>query len=263
MVDEVDGPVRENKDRLLSERWMEPVPEAVLRDRPIEWLQSIRFWGSIMIGAVVKAPLVLNDRVRLSLWAVDGVLRLLLAPVALAVTASVIVAVYLTAVRRQLGGRLAVRLRGPLTALGAFLGHILLIAAIWGAAAWFYFGPIGRSPASSVAAGVAMLALALGLVYATARGVGFLLHAIPAISRYMFRTMEIHQALPALITIAFAWELALQDIFFSLAQWPQIPPMLPLGGATATSLIALLEIHRLRTRHGIRLRVLPRLTLAT
>lgn len=258
MEDEADAAIRETKDRLLARRFMDPAPEAVLRDGPVEFLQRARFWGGIVIGAVIKAPLVLSGDMRGAPWAIDGILRVLLAPVALAVTGLVIVAVYLTALRRQLRGQLAKRLRGPLTALGAFLGHVLLIAAPWGAAAWILWGPIGNSPASdSKSEGIAVLAFALVALYMTARGVGFLIHAIPAISRHMFRTMEIHQALPALITIAFAWELAIQDIFFSLAQWPRIPPALPIGGATATSLIALLEIHRLRTRHGIRLRTLP------
>ncbi|MCX4399357.1 hypothetical protein [Streptomyces sp. NBC_01767] len=66
-------------------------------------------------------------------------------------------------------------------------------------------------------------------------GSRFLYFAVPAISRHMFRTVEIRQALPALITVAPAWELALQDIFLPLNDWPDVPALVPLGGALAAT----------------------------
>ncbi|MFJ1886847.1 hypothetical protein [Streptomyces sp. NPDC088137] len=82
-------------------------------------------------------------------------------------------------------------------------------------------------------------------------GSRFIYFAVPAISRHMFRTVEIRQALPALITVAPAWELALQDIFLPLNDWPDDPALVPLGGALATTLVAACELRRLHGCHGM------------
>ncbi|MFD5505541.1 hypothetical protein ACFWJS_38685 [Streptomyces sp. NPDC127061] len=78
-------------------------------------------------------------------------------------------------------------------------------------------------------------------------GSRFLYFAVPAISRHMFRTVEIRQALPALITGAPAWELALQDIFLPLNDWPDVPALVPL----AATLVAACELCRLHGCHGM------------
>ncbi|MET9673573.1 hypothetical protein ABZY68_10835 [Streptomyces sp. NPDC006482] len=242
---------KENKDRVLARRWMEPREDAVLRDVPIVILQGVRFWGGIAVGVAIKWPLVVGDGALLLLWLRDGGLRLLLVPFLLLVTAPLVTAAYLLTVRPPTGGRLGDRLRGPLTAAAAFLGHLVLVAGglaaiIWLGAAYFDTNPV-----------LAFAAIPVCL-YGVARGVAFLWFAVPAVSRHMFRTVEIHQALPALITVVVAWELALQDVFFPPARWPGVPVLLPLGGATATTLIAVIELWRLFARHGVRFRVLTR-----
>ncbi|MBT2613722.1 hypothetical protein J7I97_37325 [Streptomyces sp. ISL-87] len=140
------------------------------------------------------------------------------------------------------------RLPGPLTAVGAFLGHVLLAAVSVAVPLWI-ISLYGASPASFIAAPIG--------IYGLARGIGFVFHAVPAISRHMFRTVEVHQALPAIITVVLAWEFVLQDAFFPFGEWPQDSVLLPIGGAATTTAIAAYELLRLRTRHGIRLRSLP------
>ncbi|MER5929953.1 hypothetical protein [Streptomyces sp. NPDC002054] len=238
----------DNKDRNLVERFMEPPEEAILDDRPVRILQEVRFWCGIGIALVVKLPVVMQDPEGLVYWARDGALRVALTPVLLLLSVPLVLALYITAARPGHRRRMISRLPGPLTSVAAFLGHFLLGAAAVGLPFWVistYDHPLLRG-----------IAVIVG-IYLLARAVGFVLFAVPAISRHMFRTVEVHQALPACLTVVLAWELALQDIFFPLGDQFADSTLLPLGGAIATMAIAVFELIRLRTRHGITLRSLP------
>ena len=240
---------KQHKDRVLARRWMEPRGDAVLRDVPIALLQAVRFWGGIAVALAIRWPLVANESDLILLWLRDGAIRLLLVPFLLLLTAPLVITAYFLIVRPPTQGRLGERLRGPLTAAGAFLGHLVLAAGGVVAAVWLGSSFFDEQPVLAVAA-IAVC------VYGVARGVAFLCFALPAVSRHMFRTVEIHQALPALITVALAWELALQDVFFPLTRWADATVLLPLGGAAATTLIAAIELWRLYARHGMRFRLL-------
>ncbi|MFF8381340.1 hypothetical protein ACF07V_35105 [Streptomyces sp. NPDC015661] len=245
-----------DKDGALAHRWMAPLPETVLPAMGT-LLPSLRFWVGLAIMAMIKVPLVFHGRVRVPAWAADAGLRVLLAPAALAVSALVVVTVYLIAVRHQIRGELLSRLWGPLTAFTAFFGHLLVVAALWLGLAVSLFGGFQVDGIPQAVGTTLFIAVLILAIYATARLLGFMMHAIPAVHRYMFRTMEIHPALPALITVGYVWEMAVQDLLFPVTQWPDVPSALPLGGATTATLLAVWEIHRLRTRHGVRLGVLP------
>ncbi|GEB49577.1 hypothetical protein [Streptomyces cacaoi] len=69
-------------------------------------------------------------------------------------------------------------------------------------------------------------------------------------------THRVHPALPALLTGFLVWELALADLV--LTGMPPGPAALGIcsavGGPLSVSLVVWWEIHRLRTRHGVRLR---------
>lgn len=242
------GTEKQSKDRLLVTRFMEPPEEAVLNDRPIRVLQEIRFCGGLAIAILVKGPTVLNKGTWAAAWALDGLLRVLLTPILLLVTVPVVVGAYILAARSDARGPMVARLPGPLTAVGAFLGHILLGAASVAVPLWVVYHYEAKPPS--------FIAVPLGL-YGLARAVGFIFHALPAISRHMFRTVEVHQALPAIITVVLAWEFVIQDACFPFGDWPQDSILLPIGGATTTTAIAAFELLRLRTRHGIHLRSLP------
>ncbi|MGW8768176.1 hypothetical protein ACWGN5_37495 [Streptomyces sp. NPDC055815] len=245
-----------DKDGVLARRWMEPLPQTVLPAMNSA-LPAVRFWAGLAIMTVVKVPLAYQYQVHVLTWAADAGLRLLAAPVVLAVSALIVVTVYLTLVRHQIHGELLSRLWGPLTAFTAFFGHLLVVCALWVGLAVFITGRIKVDGFPVALGAVLFIAAAVLAIYAAARMVGFFIHAIPAIHRYMFRTMEIHPALPALITIGYVWVMAAQDLLLPLMEWPDVSPLLPLGGAAATTLITLWEIHRLRTLHHVRLGVLP------
>ncbi|MFI6420206.1 hypothetical protein ACIBG6_22750 [Streptomyces sp. NPDC050842] len=240
---------KEHKDRVLARRWMEPRGDAVLRDLPIALLQALRFWGGLAVALAVKWPLVANESGLLVLWLRDGGFRLLLVPFLLLVTAPLVTVAYILIIRPPTQGRLGERLRGPLTAAGAFLGHLVLAVGGGATAVWLGIAFFDEQPVLTVVAITVC-------IYGVARGIAFLCFAVPQVSRHMFRTVEIHQALPALITVALAWELALQDVFFPLTRWAGDPVLLPLGGAVATTLIAGIELWRLYVRHGMRFRLL-------
>ncbi|MEU4268621.1 hypothetical protein [Streptomyces sp. NPDC026092] len=254
----MSGDVREageHRDRVLVRRWREPHEEAVLRDTPIAVLQQVRFWGGIAIAVAIKWPVIMTgddvDGNLLAAWARDSGLRLLLVPFLLLVTAPLVVAAHFLILRPPAGGALGGRLRGPLTAAGAFLGHLLMTAGGVTGALWVSTKDFEKQP---ILSGLAILVC----LYVGLRRIGFLYFAVPAISRHMFRTIEIHPAFPALITVALAWELTLQDLLFPLAEFPGVPFLLPLGGAVATTAVAGVELWRLRAAHGMRFRRLTR-----
>ncbi|MFI7006506.1 hypothetical protein [Streptomyces sp. NPDC050145] len=249
MASRVGGAEVEHKDRLLVRRWMETERPPLPPDRLIDGLQVTRFYGGLLIGTVIKAPLLSSGQVTLGVWAVDSGLRLLIAPAALAATSLVVVVVYALAARRGLGNQLGRRLRGPAVALGAFFGHVLLTVASVAAILWASNARSDHSLNGAVIVPILVVA-----TYAAARGFGFVLFAIPALSRHMFRTVELHPALPAVITVVFVWTLVLQDLFFPVADWPVQATLLSAGGALAATGIALIELHRLRSRHNVRLR---------
>ncbi|WP_246204274.1 hypothetical protein [Streptomyces tailanensis] len=77
----------------------------------------------------------------------------------------------------------------------------------------------------------------------------------PAV-RSGFNTAEVNAALPALITGVLVWEFA--AIGFAMGGLPPGPPLVQfaalLGGPASVTAVACWEIHRLRTRYGVRLR---------
>ncbi|MFG2293932.1 hypothetical protein [Streptomyces sp. NPDC048603] len=240
----MDEAVEQHPDRTIVERFMEPPEDAVLHDRPVRILQEVRFWSGLGIALVVKVPVAAQDPEGLVQWARDGALKVALTPVLLLLSVPVVLAVHIALARPDHRRRMIGRLPGPLTAVGAFLGHILMAAGgvllpLWA----FTFDKPLLSGFAAIAG-----------IYLVARGVGFVFFAVPAISRHMFRTVEVHQALPAFLTVVLAWELALQDVFFPVGDQFADSTVLPVGGALATTALAAFELYRLRTRHGITLR---------
>ncbi|MFF6779787.1 hypothetical protein [Streptomyces sp. NPDC012510] len=77
----------------------------------------------------------------------------------------------------------------------------------------------------------------------------------PAV-RSAFNTVDVHPALPALLTGALVWEFS--AINLAVGGLPPGPPPVQLaaliGGPASVTAVAWWEIHRLRTRYGIRLR---------
>ncbi|MFF4318302.1 hypothetical protein [Streptomyces sp. NPDC001568] len=240
------GEVGGNRDRLLVERFMEPDARAVLHDPRVRTLQAVRFWGGLATALLVKVPIAMSEGKYLVLWLWDGLLKVALTPVLLLVSVPLVVGVFIAAARPGHRGRMRAQLRGPLIAVGAFLGHVLLVGA---AVACMLLVPAHFG----AGAPVTYVAIVVGIAMA-ARGAAFIWFAVPAASRHMFRTVEVHQALPALLTVVLAWEFVIQSVFWSVGTWPEDTWTLPVGGAVATTALAAFEIFRLHTRHGVTLR---------
>lgn len=225
---------------------MEPPRDAVLDDRYVRVLQGARFWGGLGIAVFLRAPALMRQEGGwIARWALDGLVKLLITPVLLLASVPIVVGVFIACALPARRTRMRAKLRGPLIAVAAFLGHVVL--AVGGVA-----GMLLVVTTYGVGSVWAVLAV-LGCIAVAGQGAAFVWFAVPAISRHMFRTVEVHQALPALLTVVLAWELVAQGFLFS-ASGPSDHAWLPVGGALATTAVAVFEIHRLATRHGIRLR---------
>jgi len=84
----------------------------------------------------------------------------------------------------------------------------------------------------------------------------FLAFATGPAVRSGFNSAEVHAALPALLTGVLVWEFAI--ISLAAGGPPPGPPLVSLlafvGGPASVCAVAWWEVHRLRTRHGVRLR---------
>ncbi|MBD9721739.1 hypothetical protein [Streptomyces caniscabiei] len=84
----------------------------------------------------------------------------------------------------------------------------------------------------------------------------FIVFATGPAVRSAFNTVDVHPALPALLTGALVWEFS--AINLAVGGLPPGPPLVQLaalvGGPASVTAVAWWEIHRLRVRHGVRLR---------
>ncbi|MEU9320881.1 hypothetical protein [Streptomyces sp. NPDC048295] len=242
------------RDREIVERYLKPPEDRILDDRLIQGIQLTRFWFGISIAMLVEIPQVGARDIPLgdwyANWAASGAVRLLAAPFLVLVTVPLVVAALLAFVSATDRQRMTGRLRGPAIAVGMFLAHWLLLVAT--AIGPFWLG----DHTNALVGGVTFLA-GIPLLL---RAIGFVSMSVPCVARYMFRTMEIHQALPALLTVVLSWELLFVGELFPVHivnNGYDSPLWLSLGGALATTAVAAWEIGRLRARHGIRLRTRP------
>ncbi|AZP23610.1 hypothetical protein EJC51_37535 [Streptomyces aquilus] len=84
----------------------------------------------------------------------------------------------------------------------------------------------------------------------------FLAFATGPAVRSGFNSAEVHAALPALLTCVLVWEFAI--ISLAAGGPPPGPPLVSVlafvGGPASVCAVAWWEVHRLQTRHGVRLR---------
>ncbi|MFD3525356.1 hypothetical protein [Streptomyces sp. NPDC058653] len=84
----------------------------------------------------------------------------------------------------------------------------------------------------------------------------FVLYGIVQSLVHVFRTADIHETVPPVLTILLVWELALVDA--ARGAYDSAPfgarTALTLGPPLAVTVVAMWELRRLRTRHGVTLR---------
>ncbi|MFE6158614.1 hypothetical protein ACFQ7F_06820 [Streptomyces sp. NPDC056486] len=178
----------------------------------------------------------------------DGVVKLILAPLLLIFTGPLVVfgfIRYAPAAQRRL---LRSRLRAPLKAVGWYVGILVGVGLVLAGSAVLLKQNYG-----TLLNGLVALALLIGLVWL----LPFLLFASAYAARYAFNTSNVHAALPAALTVVLVWELTLFSAALEgglphgppAAQWCAV-----LGGPISVTAVALWELHRMRTRHGVRIR---------
>ncbi|QES42164.1 hypothetical protein DEJ49_15240 [Streptomyces venezuelae] len=178
----------------------------------------------------------------------DGVVKLILAPLLLILTGPLVVLAFIRYAPADQRHVLRSRLGAPLKAVAWYVGILIGVALILAGSALLLKQNYG-----TLLNGLVALALLIGLIWL----LPFLAFASAYAARYAFNTANVHAALPAALTVVLVWELMLCSVALDgglphgppLAQWSAI-----LGGPVSVTAVALWELHRMRTRHGVRIR---------
>ncbi|GAA1890184.1 hypothetical protein GCM10009837_10350 [Streptomyces durmitorensis] len=178
----------------------------------------------------------------------DGVVKLILAPLLLIFTGPLVVFGFIRYAPAEQRRVLRSRLRAPLKAVGWYVGILVGVVLVLAGSA-----VVLKQNYGTLVNGLIALALLIGLVWL----LPFLLFASAYAARYAFNTSNVHAALPAALTVVLVWELMLCSVALEgglpygppAAQWCAV-----LGGPVSVTAVALWELHRMRTRHGVRIR---------
>ncbi|MEU6762276.1 hypothetical protein ABZ916_07095 [Streptomyces sp. NPDC046853] len=178
----------------------------------------------------------------------DGVVKVILAPLLLILTGPLVVLGFIRYAPASQRRLLRSRLRAPLKAVGWYIGILVGVGLVLAGSAVLLKQNYG-----TLLNGLVALVLLIGLVWL----LPFLFFASAYAARYAFNTSNVHAALPAALTVVLVWELMLCSLALDgglphgppAAQWCAV-----LGGPVSVTAVALWELHRMRTRHGVRIR---------
>ncbi|MEV8018400.1 hypothetical protein AB0O76_19090 [Streptomyces sp. NPDC086554] len=178
----------------------------------------------------------------------DGVVKLILAPLLLIVTGPLVVLGFIRYAPADQRRLLRSRLRAPLKAVGWYIGIFVGVGLVLAGST-----VILKQNYGTLVNGLIALALLIGIVWL----LPFLGFSSAYAARYAFNTSNVHAALPAALTVVLVWELMLCSVALEggmphgppAAQWCAV-----LGGPVSVTAVALWELHRMRTRHGVRIR---------
>ncbi|MFF7791828.1 hypothetical protein [Streptomyces sp. NPDC007991] len=215
----------------------DPVVKKVQVFRTVVGLVAVT-WMLLSYGLASDADAVMNDRF--------GQIRTTL--IVLAVTFPVAVAVFIAAARppnRRLFLRRAVKPAGALLALVVTLAVPRLITGL---------GYVTEDTDWTASAGRVVLLFALGAFCLWLAPFGF--YGIAQSLVHVFRTADVHETVPPLLATLLVWEVTLFDVF--RGAYDGVPfgvrVAFILGAPLTVTAVALWELRRLRTRHGITLR---------
>ncbi|MEU6121437.1 hypothetical protein [Streptomyces sp. NPDC047123] len=178
----------------------------------------------------------------------DGVVKMLFAPVLLILTGPLVVLAFIRCAPAGRRSLLRSRLRQPLKTIAWWVGILVGVVLVLAGSAL-----ILKQNYGTLLNGLIALALLIGLIWL----LPFLLFSCAYAARYAFNTSSVHAALPAALTVVLVWELTLFGVALDgglphgppAAQWSAV-----LGGPVSVTLVALWELRRMRTRHGVRIR---------
>ncbi|MEW1639095.1 hypothetical protein AB0469_34205 [Streptomyces sp. NPDC093801] len=249
----------------------EPARPDRVEDPLIAWMQRIR----TVLGLAAAIWLILAYPLRAGRqdFLVGKLEELLIGCAIVVVTGVIGIAVCITLARAPLGRLYVGRLLGPLRALAA---PVLGVGVIWLTAAGLSGdiitpGDVGQHDITfglfgtflgTVFTGLLVVLLFVVLTLACAvvflAAVLFTLVALVVGLNSCFRTGDVHELLPALLSPLLVWSLFGFQLFDGpdVAAPPEVIYTFMLGGPLSVTALSLWEIRRLRTRYGITLRSL-------
>ncbi|MFF9112227.1 hypothetical protein [Streptomyces sp. NPDC014805] len=243
------GPLRRLLRRIgpinTARRVFKPSRTGLVADEAVARMQKTRTavglcavaWVSLSYKLTPSLSDVASDRANQS-W-----ITVLMLAVTLPVALGVLLALTAPDARRQL-------LRRALRCLGAMVA-LIAAAAVFPASVLtgFVEGRLATNPVMTVLTYAGLLVTFVWVLPFVLAGVGLAL-------MHVFRTADIHQTVPPLLTMIVAWEMTLVDLFTgAYAGVPgPVRALMVLGAPASVTAVGLWELHRLRVHYGIAVR---------
>jgi hypothetical protein len=235
--------------RATAHRLFPPRGERRIEDPHVTRVQKARAWTAIVMSLLLLAaygrPEDIGEAEK------QYFMRLVITPPLLLLSAPVVIAVLFRWASPEARARMRPRMRAAGRAALWYVGAVTAVPLLIATMAWADPGTSSTArtgsdfPWLALAATIPCFWLMFFLGFATG----------PAV-RTGFNSAGVHAALPALLTGVLVWEFAL--ISLAAGGLPPGPPLIKilafLGGPASVTAVAWWEIHRLRTRYGVRLR---------
>ncbi|WP_369170188.1 hypothetical protein AB5J49_21180 [Streptomyces sp. R28] len=224
-----------------ARRVFKPSRPGIVEDPVVARMQKIRtyvglaamVWLSVTYKITKSMSDVADDRLNQS-W-----ISVLVLCVTFPVVVGVLLALASPEARREL-------LRRSAKCFGAM---VALVAAVFVFPASVLTGFVeGRFATSPVMSVLTYTGIALTFVWV----LPFVIWGIGLALIHVFRTADIHEAMPPLLAMALVWEMALIDLFTDAYAGVPVPVRIvfTLGGPVSVTAVGLWELRRLRVHHG-------------
>ncbi|MFE5816679.1 hypothetical protein ACFQ6S_25205 [Streptomyces sp. NPDC056479] len=162
----------------------------------------------------------------------------------LSVTFPVAVGILLALVPDTARRELLRRAAKPFGAIVALIGAVFVFPVV--VLTGFVEGRFATNPLMTAVTVIVCLVIFVWVVPFIVWGVGLALV-------HVFRTADIHETMPPLLAMTLVWELALVDLFTGAYAGVPTPVriLLMLGAPVSVTVVGLVELSRLRSRHGL------------
>jgi len=229
----------------LAERWFAPDYRLIGRDKPLERVRTVRSWLGLGVLVWIAATYGGADDAAEG-WVTAFVASVFVAIIACPISVAVMVAVTRSEFRADTRRSLML----PLRSLGLFV--LVSVITLGGSTALAYGSKgVGTSDPLS------FLVTVIGLIV-VGWALRFWFLAVRLIPRHLFRAVDGHPLLPAVIAPWLAWTAALIDAADDGGGKGAIPQNVrligTLGGPVTITVLALWEAIRVRRRYGVTFR---------